>query len=106
MAKEDFILPTRRPKLRDNYRYFKFEHEKYYWKDSAGSDELKKLIFIEDRRIALYRYNTIKLKPGDFISPLEKQILALMIPDYFNGLKDFKKSNLFEAHIFCIIALL
>ena len=84
MRKQDFMLLTRRPKLRDNYRYFKFE----------------------DRRIILYRYSTIKLKPDDFISPLEKEILKLMTPDYFNGLKELKKSNLFKAHIFCMIALL
>ena len=70
MIKEDFILLTKRPDLKDNYRYFNFENEKYYWKDSTWSDDLKKLIFTECRRIVLYRYNTIKIKPDDFVYPL------------------------------------
>ena len=73
LTKEDFILSAYRPNVKSNYKYFDFQNEKYYWKDSTWSDELKKFIFIEGRRIVLYRANTIKLKPDDFVSPQEKK---------------------------------
>ena len=34
-TKDDFILTTFRPNLRDNYRYFDFQNEKYYWDNST-----------------------------------------------------------------------
>ena len=86
--KEDFILATKRTKSSINtYNHFHFENEKYYWKDSTWSDQLKKLIFMEGRRIVLYRYNTIKIKPDDFISPLEK----VNDSDFFQGIKKYKR---------------
>ena len=36
--KDDFILTTVRPNLRDNYRYFDFQNEKYYWDNSTWSE--------------------------------------------------------------------
>ena len=80
-TKDDFILTTFRPNLRDNYKYFDFQNEKYYWDNSTWSDQLKNNFFSESRRIVLYKFNTIKLKPDDFISPAEKEILALMTPN-------------------------
>ena len=56
-SKEDFILITYTPHFRHNYRYFDFQNEKYYWKDSTWPDKFKKLIFTEGRRIILDRYN-------------------------------------------------
>ena len=71
-TKDDFILTTNRPNLHDNYRYFDFQNEKYYWDNSTWSEQLKNKIFSEGRRIVIYRFNTIKLKPDNFISPAEK----------------------------------
>ena len=106
LSKDDFILPTTRTKPSTNtYSHFQFEIEKYYWKDSTWSDQLKKLIFTEGRRIVLYRYNTIKLKPNEFISPPEKEILALMIPIFFKGLKDVKDNDSIQGSFFYMIAL-
>ena len=73
-TKDDFILTTFRPNLRDNYRYFDFQNEKYYWGNSTWPERFKNKLFSEGRRIVLYKFNTIKLKPGDFISPAEKKI--------------------------------
>ena len=61
-TKDDFILNTYRPNLRDNYRYFDFQNEKYYWENSSWSDQLKSKIFSEGRRTVFYKFNTIKLK--------------------------------------------
>ena len=105
MTKEDFILPTKRANFRDNYGCCNFENEKYYWKDSIWFNELKKLIFTEGRRIVLYNYNTIKIKPDDFISPLENEILALMTPSYFKGLKDIKDNQSIQSSFFYMIVL-
>ena len=99
-SKEDFILTTYRPHFPDNYRYFDFQSEKYYWKDSTWSDKLKKLIFTEGRRIVLRRYNTIKLKPDDFISPPEKEILSLMTPTFLKGLNDIKDNQSIQSSFF------
>ena len=100
-TKEDFILPTKRTKPSTNtYDHFHFENEKYYWKDSTWSDHLKKLIFTEGRRIVLYRYNTIKIKPDDFISPLKKEIVVLMTPIFFKGLKDIKDNDSMQSSFF------
>ena len=74
LTKEDFILSAYRPNVKSNYKYFDFQNEIYCWIDSTWSDELKKFIFTEGRRIVLYRANTIKLKPDDFVSPQEKKI--------------------------------
>ena len=82
-TKDDFILTTFRPNLRDNYRYFDFQNEKYYWDNSTWPEQLKNNFFSKGRRIVLYKFNTIKLKPDDFISPAEKEILALMTPNFF-----------------------
>ena len=62
-------------------------------------------MFTEGRRIVLYRYNTIKLKPNEFISPPEKEILALMIPIFFKGLKDVKDNDSIQGSFFYMIAL-
>ena len=105
-TKEDFILPMRRTKPSTNtYSRFHFENEKYYWKDSTWSDELEKLIFTEGRRIVLYRYNKIKIKPDDFISPLEKKIPALMTPIYFKGINDIKNNDSIQSSFYNIIVL-
>ena len=57
-TKKDFVLPMRRRKPSTNtYSHFHFENEKYYCKNSTWSDELKKLIFTEGRRIVLYGCN-------------------------------------------------
>ena len=51
LTKDNFTLPTTRTKPSTNtYSHFQFsfsENEKYYWKDSTWSDQLKKLIFAE-----------------------------------------------------------
>ena len=67
MIKGDFILSKYRANLRDNYRYFDFQNEKYYWENSSWSDQLKNKTFSEGRRIVPYKFNTIKLKPDDFV---------------------------------------
>ena len=72
ITKDNFILTTFRPNLQDNYRYFDFQNEKYYWHNSTWSEQLKYTFFSKGRRIVLYGFNTIKLKPDDFISPAEK----------------------------------
>ena len=42
LTKDDFILLTTRTKPSTNtYSHFQFENEKYYWKDSTWSDQLK-----------------------------------------------------------------
>ena len=72
---------------------------------STWSDELKKLIFVEGKRIVLYRANAIKLKPNDFISPQEKKILALMTPTFFNGIKEIKDNESIQSSYFFMIVL-
>ena len=57
-------------------------------------------ILSEGRRIVLYRFNTIKLKPDDFISPAEKEILALMTPNFFNGMKEVKNNQAIQSSFF------
>ena len=98
MIKEDFILTTYRPNLLD----FDFQNEKYYWKDSTWSDELKKK-FSEGRRIHLYRVKTIKLKPDDFISLAEKEILSLMTPAFSKSLKVIKEKDSIQSSFFYMI---
>ena len=102
---DNFILTTFRPNLRDNYRYFDFQNEKYHWEDSTWSDQLKNKIFSEGRRIALYRFNTIKLKPDDFFSPAKKEILALMTPNFFKGMNEIKNIQAIQSSFFYTIAL-
>ena len=104
-TKEDFILSTYTPNLKDNYRYFDFQNEKYCWKYLSWSDQLKNKIFTEGRRIVLYKFKTIKLKPDDFISPAEKEILALMTPTFFKGLKDIKDNDTIQSSFFYTIVL-
>ena len=104
-TKDDFILTTFRPNLRDNYRYFDFQNEKYYWGNSTWSEQLKNKIFSGGRRIVLYKFNTIKLKPDDFISPAEKEILALMIPNFFKGMKEIKNNQGIQSSFFYIRSL-
>ena len=53
---------TRTKPSTNTYSHFQFENEKYYWKDSTCSDQLNKFIFMEGRRIVLYRHNTMKIK--------------------------------------------
>ena len=104
-TKDDFILSIFRPNLQDNYRYFDFQNEKYYWDNSTWSEQLKNKFFSEGRRIVLYKFNTIKLKPDDFISPAEKEILALMTATF---LRVYKKNNIikpFKVQFFYTIAL-
>ena len=86
--------------MRDNYRYFDFQNEKYYWEDSAWFDQLKSKIFSEGTRIVLYRFNAIKLKPDNFISPAEKEILALMTPNFFKGMKEIKSNQAIQSSFF------
>ena len=101
LTKDGFILPTTRTKPSTNtYSHFQLENEKYHWKDSTWSNQLKKFIFTEGRRIVLYRYNTIKTKRDDFISPLEKEIVALMTPIFFKGLKDIKDNDSIQSSFF------
>ena len=58
------------------------------------------MIFTEGRRIVFYRYNTIKIKPDDFISLLEKEIVALMTPIFCKGLKDIKDNDSIQGSFF------
>ena len=104
-TKDHFILTTFRPNLRDNYRYFDFQNEKYYWGNSTWSEQLKNKIFSEDRRIVLYKFNTIKFKPDDFISPTEKGILALMTHNFLKGMKEIKNNEAIQSSFFYTIAL-
>ena len=99
-TKDDFILTTFRPNLRYNYRYFDFQNEKYYWDNSTWSEQLKNKFFSEARRIVLYKFNTIKLKRDDFISPAEKEILALMTPTFFKGMKEIKNNQAIQSSYF------
>ena len=48
----------------------------------------------------LYKFNTIKLKPDDFISPAEKEILALMTPNFFKGMKEIKNNQAIQSSFF------
>ena len=57
-------------------------------------------MFTEGRRIVLFKFNTIKLKPDDFISPAEKEILALMASTFFKGLKDIKDNDSIQSSFF------
>ena len=98
-SKDDFILTTFRPNLQDNYRYFDFQNEKYYWDNSTWSEQLKNRIFSEDRRIVLYKFSTIKLKPDDFFSPTKKK-LALMTPNFFKGMKEIKNNRAIQSPFF------
>ena len=91
--------------MRDNYRYFDFQNEKYYWDNSTWSEQLKNKIFSEGRRIVPYKFNTIKLKPDDFISPAEKEILALMTPNFIKGIKEIKNNQAIQSSFFYTIAL-
>ena len=101
LTKDDFILPTTKTKPSTNtYSHFQFENEKYYWKYSTWSDQLKKLIFTEGRRIVLYKYNTAKIKPDDFTSPLEKEIVALMTQIFFKALQDIKDNVSIQSSFF------
>ena len=105
LTKYDFILPTTKTKPSTNtYFHFPFENEKYYWKDSTWSDQLKKLT--EGRRIVLYKYSTTKIKPDDFISPLEKEIVVSMTPIFFKGLKDIKDNDSIQSSFFYMINLI
>ena len=99
-AKDDFILTTFRPNLRNNYRYFDFQNEKCYWDNSTWSEQLKNNFFSKGRRIVLYKLNAIKLKPDDFISPSEKEILALMTPNFFKGMKEIKNNQAIQSSSF------
>ena len=45
-TKDDFILTTFRLNLRDNYRYFDLQNEKYYWNNSTCSEQLKINFFL------------------------------------------------------------
>ena len=103
--KGDFILTTLRPNLQDNYRYFDIQNEKYYWDNSTWSEQLKNKIFSEGRRIVLHKFNTIKLKPGDFISPAEKEILALMTSNFFKGMIEIKNNQAIQSSFFFIRSL-
>ena len=105
LTKYDFILPTTRTKPSTNIFSFSAESEKYYWKNSTWSNQLKKLILTGGRRIVLYRYNTIKIKPDEFISALKKEILALMTPIFFKGLKDIKDNDSIQSSFFYMIVL-
>ena len=96
----NFILSTYRPNLLDNYRYFDFQNEKYYWENSTWSDQLKNKIFTEGRRIVLYRTNTIKLKPDDFVSYAEKEILKLMTPLYSRALDEVRNNHSIQISFF------
>ena len=54
---------------------------------------MKNKIFSEGAGILLYSFNTIKLKPDDFIYPEEKEILALMTLTFFKGMKEIKNNQ-------------
>ena len=100
MTKGDFILTTFRPNLRDNYRYFDFQNEKNYWDNSTWSEQLKNNFFAEGRRIVLYKFSTVNLKPDDFISPAKKEILALMTSNFFKGMKEIKNNQAIQSSFF------
>ena len=99
-TKDDFILITYRPNLLGDYRYFDFQNEKHYWENSIWSGQLKNKIFTEGRRIVLYRTNTIKPKPDDFVSDAEKEILKLMTPLYSRALDEARNSHSIQSSFF------
>ena len=96
-TKDNFILTTFRPNLRGSYRYFDFQNEKYYWDNSTWSEQLKNKMFSEGRRIVFYKFNTIKLKPDDFISPAEKIFLALMTATFSKDMKEIKNNQTIQS---------
>ena len=104
-TKDDFILTTFRPNLQGNYRHSDFQNEKYCWDNSTWSEQLKNKIFSEGRRVVVYKFNTIKFKPGDFISPAEKEILELMTPNFFKGTKEIKNNQDIQSSFFYTIVL-
>ena len=55
--------------------------------------------------MVLYKFNTIKLKPDDFISPAEKEILALKTPIFFKRMKEIKNNQAIQRSFFNTIAL-
>ena len=98
MAKEDFILTTYRLNLLD----FDFQNEKYCWKDSTWSDKSKKKKFFQTSEE--YTFIVLKLKPGNFISPAEKEILSLMTPAFSKILKVVKENDSIQSLFFYMIA--